>query len=218
VEGLKGAKCKSLQGKDFYRGILRDRPIVVAISGVGKANAAHVTGLLIEKYSPSMLVNLGVAGAYPYLGLKIGDVVIAQREIYGDEGLLCASGEFQDMKSLGLPLARCSGKALFNLFDTFVPHRLAGYLPQGNFLTVSTCTGSLKRATELYETYHCVCENMEGAAVAHIAALNNLAFVEIRGISNLIGDRGSGGIDRRDLERASEAVQAFFIEEALPAL
>ncbi len=218
VKSLKGVKGESLQGKDFYMGALGESYIVVAISGVGKANAAHATGLLVEIYSPSMLINIGVAGAYPLSGLKIGDVVLARREIYGDEGLLCASGEFQDMESLGLPLADCNRTASFNSFDAYVPERLTEYLPQGNFLTVSTCTGSLKRATELYETYRCVCENMEGAAVAHIAALNNLKFVELRAISNIIENRGHGGIDREDLKRASEAIQAFFIDKALPNL
>jgi futalosine hydrolase len=54
---------------------------------------------------------------------------------------------------------------------------------------VSTCTGTTERARDLENRYHGLCENMEGAAAAHIAELHGIPWLEVRGISNLVEDR-----------------------------
>lgn len=200
LENIKNAK-KVREG--FFTGILFGKKIVLAISGIGKTNAAHTATLLVEKYAPALIINFGIGGAYPASGLKIGNIAIANKEIYGDEGVLVKDG-FSDMRMTGIPLLKKGRKKYFNEFTLdrdsvktaisasklFTHHasRITG-VRSGSFVTVSTCTGTIKRALELEKRYQAICENMEGAAIAHICAMHDIPMIEIRGISNIVENR-----------------------------
>lgn len=192
-----------LSGKPLFRGTIQRKRLAYLISGIGKTNAAHAATLLIEKARPDAVVLFGVAGAYPGSGLKVGDLVVAVEEIYGDEGLLLRDG-FHPGDSIGIPLVKKGKREYFNLFplDRHLVEKAVRssrsiarlLLPPcivkaGTFVTVSTCSGTRKRGFELGRRYHAICENMEGAAVAQICALYNVPMVEIRGISNIVEDR-----------------------------
>lgn len=209
VRGL--GKKSAIGGKPLYRGKIHDKDVVYMISGMGKTNAAHAATLLIEKFSPRMIILFGVGGAYPSTGLEVGDIAVAEKEVYADEGVLTGDG-FQGIEHIGIPLLKQGRKRYFNEFplDRRLIERAVGsslcvtHLPiphlarwgkrgvkvkSGTFLTVSACTGTRKRAAELRKRFGAVCENMEGAAVAHICALYGAPMIEIRGISNIVEDR-----------------------------
>ncbi len=60
----------------------------------------------------------------------------------------------------------------------------------GDFLTVSTITAAPEDANHLFKAFNRPCmESMEGAASAHIAALYNIPFIEVRAGSNPVGVR-----------------------------
>ena len=59
----------------------------------------------------------------------------------------------------------------------------------GPFVTVQQCSGVQAVGDALAIRYSGICENMEGAAAAHVAVANGIPFVEIRGISNRVVDR-----------------------------
>jgi futalosine hydrolase len=215
IESLFGTERMDFQGKAFYRGSLKNRiPVIICICGVGKANAAHGTTLLIERFHPGRVYSVGVAGAYPSAGLAIGDIVVAEREIYADEGLLLDHC-FNTMEALQLPLASVDGTAYYNEFPLTIPSSLINYASKGAFVTVSTCTGTLARGKELEERYNALCENMEGAAVVQICLLNGIPVSEIRGISNIIEDRVAGPLNKEDLQKAAETLQRFMLIEVL---
>ncbi len=65
------------------------------------------------------------------------------------------------------------------------PHRIAS----GPFVTVQRCSGVQADGDALAARYGGICENMEGAAAAHVSTAGDIPFVEIRGISNRVIDR-----------------------------
>lgn len=224
----------SIQEKFFYKGILgRTTEFIICICGVGKANAAHGTAILIEKFKPDLIYIIGVAGAYPSSRLKIGDVVIAEKEIYGDEGLitsvlrvrdplsvkgqrtLATDTNFYTMDKLGLPLAIINGDNYYNEFPMFIPEKLRSFKNKGNFVTVSTCTGTLERGMEIEKRFNAICENMEGAAIAHVCTFSEIPAIEIRGISNIIEDRAAEPLNKADIIKAAESAQTFFLERLI---
>lgn len=212
IKTISSPQGLTIQGKSFIMGLIKYRPIVLVVCGVGKANAAHATGLLIERFQPSLIINIGVAGAYPSSGLSIEDIAIAEREVYIDEGLVSSNGDFVSMKELNIPLSQHGEKNLYNTFETYIPPQLKSSFKQGVFATVSSCTGSYKRALFIETQYNALCENMEGAAIAQVASYSALPFVEMRAVSNIIGDRPKEGINKKDLQRASASItEAFFI-------
>ncbi len=199
----------------FYRGKIEGVEIVYSLSGMGKTNAAHASTVLIRDYSPKLIINFGAGGAYPASGLAVGDIMVAEAEIYADEGVLDTDG-FHGTEHIGIPVLRRGRKKYYNEFmlDRRLSERAvksAGRIcrdlsdppkvKSGKFVTVSTCTGTRKRASELQKMWGAVCENMEGAAVAHICALYNIPLIELRGVSNIVEDRDTA---KWDIELASK--------------
>lgn len=184
----------------LYLGKLAGQPVALQYSGVGKANAAACALLLLEVLHPEAVICFGSAGVYPGNGLRIGDLLLASEEVYGDEGAVTSTG-FLDMQGLGLPLAERSGEKWFNRFPADAEllsqvqrllvrelgsqHRVA----VGPMVTVSTCSGTPAVATQLAERTGGLGENMEGAAIAQICARLGIPWLEIRGISNLVEER-----------------------------
>ena len=185
-------------------GMIAGRGCRLLTTGVGPANAAHTLTREAEREPPRIVAQFGIGGAYVPSGLAVGDVAVASEEIYGDLGAE-APDRWLSMEEIGFPTV--SGPApLYNRFplDLERAERVASACggSVGAFLTASTCTGTERRAAELYARFEPVCENMEGAAAAHVCALYRLPFVELRGISNLIENRD------RSRWRVQEAVLA----------
>jgi futalosine hydrolase len=216
---LKNARTVKIAGRPVYKGNLSGHDIILINMGIGKVNASHSATIIIEKFPVKDILNLGVGGAYPGSGLKIGDIAIASKEIYGDEGVISSKG-FKGLKEIGIPLVQKGKKKYFNEFplDTTRPIHLSVMggkvgdkgrfeslrIKSGIFVTVSASTGTQKKAIELEKRFHAVCENMEGAAIAQVCAIYKIPMFEIRGISNIVGIR-----DKRkwNLKLASENCQ-----------
>jgi futalosine hydrolase len=198
------------------KGRIGDRVVVYVLSGMGKTNAAHATALLAREYSLSLVINFGVGGAYPGKGLEVGDIAVATKEIYADEGVLLKDG-FHPLDLTGVPLVRLRRRRLFNEFPldrrlsraALRSSRRVVNAMSGTFNTVSLCTGTKKRAKELSERFDAICENMEGAAVAHLCSLYAVPFVEMRGISNIVEDRD---IRKWEIGIAAENCQRALLE------
>ncbi|MBZ0156038.1 MAG: futalosine hydrolase [Alphaproteobacteria bacterium] len=212
---LAGGERIFLQQKSFYRGNLKGSvPTVICICGVGKANAAHGTALLLERFGPDLVWSIGVAGAYPSSGLEVGAVAVAEKDIYGDEGLVTGRGGsgFHSMDVLHLPLCTVDSTHYYNAFPLFVPECLQGCGNRGIFVTVSACSGTRERGIELEGRFGALCESMEGAAVAHVCTLNSIPVAEVRAVSNIIEDRSAEPLDRESLITAAGRVQEYFLD------
>ncbi len=213
--------------EEFYSGKIGRNNIVHAISGMGKTNASHAATLLIERFSPRIIINFGIGGAYPSSGLSAGDIAIANKEIYGDEGLWLKDG-FHTVDSTGIPFFKrgrrkyfnefpldkaLTGKAIkcFRLTPELLP--LAPKIKSGAFVTVSASTGTNKRAKELEKRFNAICENMEGAAVAHVCAMYGIPMLEVRGISNIVEDRDRGKWDIKTASENSQRLVLGFLKE-----
>jgi futalosine hydrolase len=217
ARNLKGAREKSAGGLTWYTGRLGRAEIVYVVSGIGKTNASHAATVLIQNYSPFLVVNFGIGGAYPSSGLKPGDIAVASKEVYADEGVLLKNG-FHTLQLIDIPLLKTGQRKYFNEFP--LDRRLcetmttaadaAGFRAlEGVFATVSTCTGTKKRAEELSKRFGAICENMEGAAVAHNCLLYGIPFVEVRGISNIAQERDTS---KWDIRSASGSCQRTVIK------
>lgn len=195
----------------FKGGTIAGKRVFFGVSGIGKTNAAHAATVLIEKFSPSCIVNFGIGGSYISSGLRVGDIAVAEKEVYADEGVLLKDG-LHSFEITGIPLLKVRGRKYFNEFPADKPLgrqalKAASAISQsksGVFLTVSACTGTRQRASELDGQFGPVCENMEGAAVAHICRIYGVPFVEIRGISNVVEDRD---MKKWDIKLAAENCQ-----------
>ena len=170
----------------------------LVITGIGAVNTAHaLTRYLAANRAPSLVIQTGVAGAYVPANVPVGSVLLADTEIYGDLGVLTPDG-WRPMEEIGIPLVEAGDRrpALFNYFplDSALVARAAStagprVARTGKFLTLSQVTGVRALGDALFERFGALCESMEGAAAAHVCALSDVPFLEVRGISNLVENR-----------------------------
>ena len=203
VEQLTEPICYSLTGRRVCRGGLRDRPVRVLESGMGAVNTAHALTVALQADRPGLVLQVGVGGAYATAGLAVGDLAVATEENYGDLGVRTPEG-WQSAVAIGIPVLQVGDERYFNRFpleDSLVAsarEALRGLswadgeprLAAGPFVTVQECSGTAQLGTERSEAFEgAVCENMEGAAAAHICRLYAIPFLEVRAISNMVEDR-----------------------------
>lgn len=212
-----------------------------AVTGAGKVSTALATSEHIQEKRPDWIIQTGCAGAYDFGGLGVAEVAIATLEIFADEGALIPGG-FLSMKDLELPQASKRDERIFNKVpvdfpseDTLERIRAAvggtTRIEAGPFCTVSTVSGIDAIAdwrhdlvTDLLADWkhemvegtggRSLVETMEGAAAALVAWKHGIRFSEIRGVSNMTGDRDrkSWNIPRA-CEVAAEVVDAWIEQE-----
>lgn len=162
----------------------------LVLSGVGKANAAGAAASALARGRYGAVINLGVCGTHPGSPAAIGDVVLATRSVFADEGVESHAGaQWEPMAALGFPTAidgdGVAGDAtLSRLLSPLAAHT-------GVIATVSTCSGTDARAAAVVTRTGAIAEAMEGAAVLLAAARLGVPGVEIRVVSNTTGERKS---------------------------
>jgi len=87
VEALKGGQKKALWGVPYWEGSIEGKPVIVAITGIGKTFTAATATLFIREFSPRMVLMSGT-GARINQQLRTGDVIVATRLNEHDYGSL----------------------------------------------------------------------------------------------------------------------------------
>ncbi len=217
IAGLEEGRRLSVGRREVHEGMLEGRTVLLALTGIGKVNAASATTALLERFTPELLINIGCAGAYPESGLAMGDLAMATAEVFGDEGVMAPDG-WHSLELIGIPAVARNGEEYYNRFPlagwaaekaALVAAATGSFLHQGDFVTVSSVSGTAGRGAELFRRFGGICENMEGGAVAQVASLYGVDCMEIRGVSNLVEDRD---LARWNMPLAAERAQRFVLQ------
>jgi len=143
-----------------------------------------------------LVLNIGIAGAYPGRGLAVGDIVVAGEEVFGDIGYETpgAPGFEAFVQSLlgdafyGRPFALCTAAPEFVVRDA--PSGAAYRVHVGlRGATVNTCTGTDATGARRAELTGAAFETMEGAAVAQWGRQTGTPVCEVRAVSNIAARR-----------------------------
>jgi len=220
-KALEHPEVYNVQPFPYTSGTLSGKPVILCTGGVGKANAAAATAAMLERFKPEVVINTGCAGAYLNSGLAVGDIVIAETEIFGDEGAHVAEG-WIELSAMELPLLKKQGVRYFNqipLSQTLTRQALRNTMQCGHktvcgkSVTVSSCSGTLQQGDDLAQRFQALCENMEGAAVALTCLRYGVECLEVRGISNMVEGRNLEGWDiELAVARAQELLIRFIAE------
>jgi len=159
--------------------------------GVGPVESAiNLTEFLSRQESGSIsgIINVGLAGAYPETGLDLLDICLAEKEVFGDIGISTANGIDELDSSFAPPLEFILNRQLLKTSSMSLTE--AGIKNcNGNFVTVSSVSGTILRSIYLRDKFGAVCENMEGAAVARVCQKFSIPCLELRCISNMVVER-----------------------------
>ena len=174
-------KTETISGTEFVCGNLWGKPTVVAVSGVGKVNAAICTQTMCLKYSPEFIINSGVAGGLEK-SLNICDVVVASAVIQHDI----------DTSPLGDPVGFISGINLVDIpANELISAKLASASAEngihtltGKIVSGDQFINSAEKKKYLVDTFGAYACEMEAASIGHVAYKNNVPFCILRSISD----------------------------------
>ncbi|MBT2387374.1 futalosine hydrolase [Streptomyces sp. ISL-11] len=168
-------------------------PLVVDVlaAGVGPAAAASgaATALTAAALSGSpydLVVSAGIGGGFvgAVRGAPVGSLVVSDTIVAADLGAETPDG-FVPVTGLG-----------FGTVTHRPPRSLVRAVAEatgaerGDVLTVSTVTGSARRAADLAARHpRALAEAMEGFGVAEAAAAHGVPALELRAVSNPVGPR-----------------------------
>jgi len=187
-------------GREFWLGDLHGRPVVLALSKIGKVAAATTATALIERFAVSRIVFTGVAGGLG-TGVNVGDVVVATDFVQHDldasplfpryEVPLYGKTRFEGDPALTALLfdAACTALASGRASQAFPDARVhRGLLASGDrFVSGAQESGAL-RAALAGAGYEVLAVEMEGAAVAQVCHDYGVPFAAVRTISDRADD------------------------------
>jgi futalosine hydrolase len=157
------------------------------ITGIGILAAGIRLTQAIHEQKPDLVIQAGIAGAYDK-SLVLGSVVVVKEEFLADLGVE-ENGEWKDIFDLKLSedsVHPFQQKGLrLTLSDKF---NLTG-LPEVTSVTINEITTRKERIQEIIKKYNPAIESMEGAALHYACIVENLPFIQVRSISNYIGER-----------------------------
>ncbi|OUR66045.1 5'-methylthioadenosine/S-adenosylhomocysteine nucleosidase [Marinomonas sp. 42_23_T18] len=182
-------ETQSIAGCEFYQGKLDGADVVLLQSGIGKVNAAVSTTLLLSKFAPSKVINIGSAGGYAQ-DLNVGDLVISDQVCHHDV----------DVTVFGYAMGQVPGMpATYAADDALVAEAKAAVVRLGKVTAQVGLIGTgdsfmqdpvrVEKVRADFPALLAV--EMEAAAVAQVCVKFETPFVVVRALSDIAGKESS---------------------------
>ena len=159
----------------------------ILITGVGLMAATYTITEKILRQSPDSIVQAGIAGSFSS-ELEPGTVVMVNDDTIGDCGVV-EQGVFKDVFDLQL-----SDGSAFPFIEKKLgnPH-CSNWIKYGlrfvSGVTVNKISTDPEIIHQLKLQYSADIETMEGAALHYVCLRQKIPFIQIRSISNYVGER-----------------------------
>jgi len=202
----------------FYKGTLAGKNTVIVKSGVGKVSGAVCTQLLADKFNPEFIINTGIAGGIAP-DVHIGCIVIADKLVQHDfdaSAIGYAKGYICNDKNPNEPTYFYADKELVKKFKKVLSEKMPNETyKEGIIASGDMFIGSNAKKQELFSLFGAIAAEMEGAAIAHAASLNEIPFIVIRAVSDAADENAGQAhkfMEKEASEKSAHAI-ALFIEQ-----
>lgn len=199
----------------FYEGTLRGKDVVIVQCGIGKVNAGICVQILADLFQVDAVINTGVAGSLR-AEINIGDIVVSTDACEHDMDVTALGykqGIIPQMKESFFKADRQLVEAAIEVCREVNPD-INVY--EGRVLSGDQFISGEEIKNKLIDLFDGSCTEMEGAAIAHAAFLNEIPYVVIRAISDKAD--GSAHMDYPEFERAAAAHSAKLVENLVKRL
>ncbi len=173
---------QEINGFTFYEGRIGSHEVVAMQCGIGKVNAAIGTLTLIDKFSPSLVINTGVAGgADP--SMRVLDMLVATSVSYHD--VWCGpETEYGAAAGLGvyMPCSKQITEKALSLFGSNTKVKFGLLCSGDRFICTPEEVADIKKHFP-----EALGVDMESGAIAHVCSLKNVPFNVLRVISDTPG-------------------------------
>lgn len=171
---MKNIEEINIYEKTFYKGTIENKNIVVVKSNVGKVNSSRVCQILIDKFKPALVINIGTAGSVNNK-LDIGDVVVADKLVQYDFDVTPFGRKLGEIENIGEYIE--VDKNLLNLFNN--TNVIIGTIATGDKFIVNP-----EEKNNIKNIFNALCIEMEGASIAQVCFLDKVPFLVIRSITD----------------------------------
>lgn len=157
-------------------------------TGVGLLHATHALSTRIQAERPGLVLQVGIGGAFDTDRHPLGTAACLARDGAADLGVMEAEG-WRDVFDMGLtnPDTRpYQGGWLVNPHDGLLT--LSG-MASATGVTVNRVSTDPDWVGELKRRLRPDIESMEGAALHYVCLMESVPFLQIRGVSNRVGER-----------------------------
>jgi len=161
--------------------------IIFCTTGIGLLSSAVSLMEIVFQQRPDLIIHAGIAGGFDK-NMQLGNAFVIKEEILGDLGVEENDGwkDIFDLKLEGENHFPFENKKLINR-EIAKWNLLA--LPETTGLTVNEISTDKKRISQLKEKYDAALESMEGAALHYVCRKSNMPFIQLRTVSNYVGER-----------------------------
>lgn len=157
------------------------------IHGVGLLSAAvSLTGICLQM-KPDLIVQAGIAGSFDQQ-YPIGSAVLVKDEQLGDMGVYEANG-WKDLFDSGLKKESSDAYTHRKLVNRRINDFALLKLPAVSAVTVNQISTGINHIDMLRRKYQVQIESMEGAALHYTCLKHHIPFLQVRSISNTVGER-----------------------------
>lgn len=186
-------------------------PSDLLITGVGLMSTAYTLARAISRKRPQLVIQAGIAGALDP-SLEPGSVVVVEKELMGDLGVE-EGGRFHsvfDMKLVDGNTAPWQQNALINNNDLL---NEAG-LQKVSSVSVNEISTSAQRIQYYRERLGAQVESMEGAALHYVCLMENIPFLQLRSLSNFVGERDKSKWRMKEaITRLNQELQRIILKQ-----
>jgi len=180
---MQEVEIKRIASMEFYEGKLQGKAVVVVRCGIGKVNAAVCTQILADLYQVDVVINTGVAGSLRN-EIDIADIVLSTDALQHDMDATGFGYEPGVIPRMEQSIFEAEER-LLTLAKTVCEEVIPEVgVHTGRIVTGDQFISDNAKKTWLVEKFAGYCTEMEGAAIAQAAYLNQIPFLIIRAISD----------------------------------
>ncbi len=161
--------------------------ISFAVTGIGMLATAVNLSKIIYEERPDFIIQAGIAGTFD-VTVKLGSTYIIEEEFLGDLGVE-EQGKWKDMFDLKLIKPNAKPFKKKGIINPFIHQYHHLNLTAVKAVTVNQISTQTHHIQQLVKKYNPCIESMEGAALHYLCSLNNIPFLQIRSVSNYVGER-----------------------------
>lgn len=166
-------------GFKVFIGKFKDIEIILTSCGVGKVNASCCTQLLVDKFGVEGVINTGIAGSLNSK-VKVCDIVISDNVTYHDvrKSQMKTFFPYKEHFTASEKLRDIAIRAYEKITERNYNYHI------GRIVTGEAFISDNQLKNTIIKNYAPYCVEMEGAAIGHVAEINDVPFIIIRSISD----------------------------------
>lgn len=186
---------------------VRNHSVTFLIGGIGMMSMSYHLGRKLLEQTYDLVLNVGIAGSFDS-NFDIGSLVVVKSQQFADLGA-SSPQKFEDVFEMGFIDANqepfengkieCPDLSFVKDYE----------LPEAAGVSVNNVSGRKEQIEIIQQKYAPQIEVMEGIAVHYACRLNEVPYLEIRAISNMVEVRDKS---KWRIKEAIETLNDFLVE------